>query len=130
MLPTNYKTADEQFLCDVCSQAVSNPLCPNCLALEVEAWLTMYSDLRKKLLPKIQAFIADAEDNTIFEPTLCIICNKNTTAICPYCFTEFVLNQLRRLNADKYIINEFFEFFNFDLTHDGYCNEVEELGIT
>jgi hypothetical protein len=124
----NNSFLEPQYLCDICSMAVTNPLCPACLATEIEAWLTLYPDLRGQLLPKLKRFI----ENTNFrekESTQCIKCGNNTASICPYCFTNQVLKELKKLEASKIILREFFEFFNFDLDHTGYSSEAEELGV-
>lgn len=128
MISTTYSATEKQYLCDSCSQAVSNPLCPNCLAQEIEAWLTLYPDLKKRLLPKMRHYLNNI-DGDIFDSTICIKCNNNRASVCPYCFTDFVLIQLKKLEANKIVLKEFFEFFNFDSEHNGYSIEAEELGF-
>ncbi len=128
MTKHNQSAFEPQFLCDVCSIAVTNPLCPACLAVEVEAWLTLYPDLRRQLLPKIKRYIENISEKTI-EFTQCIKCGNKTASVCPYCFTESILKELKRLEANKIILSEFFQFFNFDFEHTGYSKEAEELGV-
>ena len=124
----HYLTAHEpQFLCDVCSIAITNPLCPGCLATEIEAWVTLYPNLRKELLPRIKRYIENIGEQAI-EFTQCIKCGNKTASVCPYCFTEFVFNELKRMKVNKIILKEFLEFFNFDFDHNGYSNE-EKLGV-
>ncbi len=128
MTKHNLYAQQVQYLCDVCSIAVTNPLCPECLATEIEAWLTLYPDLRKQLLPRIKRFIENINERAI-EFTQCIKCGSKTASVCPYCFTEEVLRELKRLEANKIILSEFFQFFNFDFEHIGYSREAEELGV-
>lgn len=128
MLQDNYLGTEPQFICGVCSQAVTNPICPFCLAEEVEAWLTYYPNLNKLLKPKIKKYLDKIEDN-VFDMTECIKCKRNLTGICPYCFTNYVLKELKNLKASELIIGEFIEFFNYDEDHDGYYKEGEKLGI-
>lgn len=129
MTQKKYSQALEpRFLCDICSEAVSNPLCPSCLAVEIEAWLTLYPDLRKQIMPKLEKYLNRIE-NKMEESTKCIKCSNKRAAICPYCFTEFVLDELKRIEANKIILREFFEFFNFDFEHTQYSEEAEELGV-
>ena len=129
MLHNNYPASEAHYMCDVCSEAITNPLCPECLTMEIEAWLTLYPNLRSELLPKIQQFLNEIEDKLIHDTTQCIKCGEKKTAICPYCFTDFVLKHLKKINANKIVLTEFFEFFNFDLDHKGYSKEAEELGV-
>jgi hypothetical protein len=131
MVNKHYLSAAEnpEYLCDICNMAVTNPLCPTCLAIEIEAWLTMYPDLRRSLLPKLKKFIEFTEDNSQVESTQCIKCGETTASICPYCFTNQVLIELKRLEVSKIVLREFFEFFNFDMDHTGYSAEAEELGV-
>ena len=117
----------EQFLCDVCSVTVTNPICPTCLSTEVEAWLTLYPNLRKELMPKLASYLYKL-DTKVIDSTQCIKCGNNTASICPYCFTNHVFKELKCLNVSKQIMKEYFEFFNFDLEHVGYCKEAEKLG--
>ncbi|MFA5259165.1 MAG: hypothetical protein WC979_06665 [Candidatus Pacearchaeota archaeon] len=124
----DYFAIEPRFLCDTCSIAVTNPICPSCLSLEIEAWLTLYPNLKREILPQIKQYLDRIEDK-IVDSTKCITCNQNRVAVCPYCFTDFVFSQLKKANANKVILKEFFEFFNFDFEHNGYCNEAEELGV-
>jgi hypothetical protein len=119
---------EPQFLCDICSLAVVNPLCPSCLSQEVEAWLTLYPNLRRELLPRLSHFLQRVE-NKFGESTQCIKCGNKKASICPQCFIENVLKELKRLEANKIILREFFEFFNFDRDHTEYSREAEKLGV-
>jgi len=129
MLPNKHFASEPQFLCSVCSQAITNPLCPTCLTTEIQAWLTLYPDLRRGLLPKLFKYLHDIEEKVTDSTTSCLKCKNKRASICPYCFTDYVLNQLKRLNANRIILKEFFEFFNFDLDHTGYSKEAEHLGV-
>jgi hypothetical protein len=129
ILQKNYSSTEPQFMCDVCSEAVINPLCPFCLTLEVEAWLTLYPDLKHELLPKIKKYLSSKVYNLSTPFTKCIKCKHHSAFICPYCFTEHVLIFLKDSNTNKIVLKEFFEFFNFDFDHNGYTIEAEKLGV-
>lgn len=124
----NYPASEPQFVCDDCREAVINPLCPFCLTIEFEAWLTLYPNLKHEILPKIKKYLSksDSNDNP---STKCIKCGYKSTFLCPYCFTEHVLYELKAINAGKIVLKEFFEFFNFDFDHTGYYKEGEDLGV-
>jgi len=130
MLPKIYlDPVLEASLCDICSNAITNPICPYCLNEELEAWLTLYPHLREELMPRIKKFLAAIEDNRLSESTRCIKCLNKRAAVCPYCFTERVLYELKNIGSSGYVIKEFFMFFNFDFEHTGYSKEAEKLGL-
>jgi len=119
---------EPQFLCDVCSEAVTNPICPFCLATEIEAWMTLYPNLRHDLTPYLNKYLKQI-GSRITEYTQCIKCGNKRAAVCPYCFTEYVLRSLKKIKVNKIILREFLDFFNFDLEHTGYSHEAEKLGV-
>ncbi len=123
-----FTALEPQFLCDVCSIAVTNPICPSCMTEEVEAWLTLYPDLRNQILPRLDHYLKKIEDKP-FDSTRCIKCKSKKAAVCPYCFTENVLNELKRIKANRIILKEFLQFFNFDFEHTEYSQEAERLGV-
>jgi len=112
MLQKNYLDSLQHPMCDVCSEAVTNPLCPVCLTTEIEAWLTLYPNLRQELLPKLKKYLIKVEEK-IADSTRCIKCKNKIASVCPFCFTEHVLNELNKIQVNKIILKEFLEFFNF-----------------
>ena len=102
-----------QFLCEICGEAVTTPLCPICLTGEIDAWTTLYPNLRVELLPKLKKYISNIKEK-VEKSTSCIKCNNKRASICPYCFTDHVLGQLKKLSVNNQILNEFLEFFDFD----------------
>lgn len=119
---------EPQFLCDDCSIAVTNPICPYCLTTEIEAWLTLYPDLRSVLMPKLRVYLKTI-GSRLTEYTECIKCRTNRAAVCPYCFTHHVLIELKKMNVNKIVLKEFLEFFNFDFEHSDFSKEAEKLGV-
>ena len=111
MLLKDYWAPETRYMCDICGVAVTNPLCPVCLTTEISAWLTLYPNLRKELLPKLQKYLLKIEEK--INSTQCIKCRNKRASLCPYCFTEHVLTELKKVNASKIILKEFLEFFNF-----------------
>ena len=129
MIKQNLTQQPERFYeCIACNEAIFNPLCHNCLAQQLEVWLTSYPDLKQRLMPKIKAYLRDIE-NSIVEATNCVACHNQKAAVCPYCFTELVLDKLKELQVNKTIKREFLQFFNFDFEHTGYTKDAEELGM-
>ena len=131
MVNQHYFPASEQqfYSCVLCSEAIYNPLCQGCLNTQLEAWLSSYPDLKKKLTPNLKKFLAKIEDHTI-EGLTCISCKDKKASACPYCFTEYVLSQLNKLKVAKHILQEFLVLFNFDYDGKGYTGkEAENFGI-
>ena len=113
----DYWASEAHYLCDVCSEAVTNPLCPNCLAVEIEAWLTLYPNLRKELMPRIKAYL-NRSNNKAVESTLCIKCGDKRAAICPFCFML-----KRESHFDK--MSKHFPLTAFHLTRVRVCQRSE-----
>lgn len=119
----NYST----LLCTECKEAIYNPICPLCLANEIKEWLRE-NKLRIIVGKKIDEFISK-NSLAIGSSNVCIICKKENSFACPYCFTEFMFNCLKRMKASKKVQREFLEFFNYDFEHTGYSEDAEELGL-
>ncbi|MFA7708220.1 MAG: hypothetical protein WCX73_04685 [Candidatus Pacearchaeota archaeon] len=113
MLQNKHLAFEPHFLCEICGEAVTNPLCPICLATEVDAWSTFYPNLRSGLLPKIKKYLERIKES-IINSTECIKCKRAQTSICPYCFIDFVEGEIKKLESNNFILNEFREFFDFD----------------
>ena len=114
--------------CLVCNEAIFNPLCPTCLAGQVEVWLTSYPDLSKKIMPYIRHYLQEI-NNEIIEATACVACGNKRAAVCPYCFTYRVLSLLKKLQVNNQVLREFLQFFNYDFEHTGYSEDAEKLGV-
>ena len=113
MLQQKYYHASEQhFLCDVCGEAVTTPLCPICLTGEIDAWTTLYPNLRRELLPKLKKYLVRIE-NKIHDSTKCIKCEGKQASVCTYCFTDYVLGELKKISSNSQILTEFINFFDF-----------------
>jgi len=113
MLQTNSNAFEQHFSCEICGEAITNPLCPLCLNLEIDAWTTLYPNLRNELLPKLKTYLERIKESVI-NATECIKCKKATTSICPYCFIDFVEGELKKLGSNNIVLTEFMDFFDFD----------------
>lgn len=129
MAINNLFPASERFHeCLVCKESVYNPLCPACISQQIEVWLISYPKLSKKLLPDLKKYVI-AIHNEMDGAVECAACTQKRAAVCPYCFTEYVLNRLRMLGAEDEVVGEFLQFFNFDFDRTGYTEDAEELGL-
>jgi hypothetical protein len=115
-------------LCNQCNQAITNPLCHNCLGEDIESWLSFYPNLKRNLLPKIKKYIKQV-NNSALNAVNCISCKNKKAALCPYCFTEGVFNILKKNKIDNQVIGDFLTIFNFDQEHEGYIKEAIKSGI-
>ena len=112
-------------LCLECNEGIFNPICPNCLAREMRAWIRS-NGFNKKIGNKITEFANLAKNNFIDEGVECAICKSNQTSICPYCFTSKIYRFLQKLKVKRKILEEFLTYFNYDFEHNGYSKEFEE----
>ena len=93
----NHLLSESHYDCSICYEPVTNPLCPDCISLQLEAWLTYYPnyhELKDALIPDLGNFIKKCKK----EATQCIKCKKARVSICPNCFAEHILDELKRLN--------------------------------
>ncbi|MBR9705672.1 hypothetical protein GOV14_01430 [Candidatus Pacearchaeota archaeon] len=102
-----------QFHCDVCSGVVDNPICPECLAKSVSVWLTLYPNLKRVIYPKIESYLEQFEER-ITQATQCIKCQNKKAYVCPSCFIDFIVGQLKKVRIDSRILDEFQGLFDFD----------------
>jgi hypothetical protein len=114
--------------CPKCSEAITNPLCHDCLGKQISSWLAFYPDLKKKLSPKLKKYIQEV-NNEASSTMNCVACNKKKAALCPYCFTEGIFNLFKRVNLNKNVLGEFLVYFNFDQDKQGYIQDAEKEGL-
>ena len=119
---------DNTYDCLQCNQPITNPLCHSCLGQGIADWLKFYPDIKKKIMPKLKSYIAQV-NNEALGSLNCASCNSKKAALCPYCFTEGVLNLLKKTKVDKLVIGDFLSVFNFDMKHEGYIGEAIREGL-
>lgn len=116
--------------CLDCREAISNPLCPSCLALQIEVWLSSYPDrnITNKILERVKRYV-ERTNNLAGSSSKCVTCGKLRASLCPYCFTNYVFNLLKNMKVNRIILKEFLQFFNYDFEHVGYSKDAERLGV-
>lgn len=92
--------------CVLCGEAITNPICVNCLEREMEYWL-----MDKKLVSLIR------DSTKIFRvythyATRCIICGRNMN-VCNYCYVK----EISKLIKSSRIMKEFLTQFNYELDY-------------
>lgn len=97
--------------CVVCDEAISNPICPDCLAKQMRNWLVEFDPL---LASEVDGFSIEGD-------TTCLFCGQGMS-ICAHCYSMDVYEQLAVKNAK--LAQEFVSHFDFDLrkglTHFDY----------
>ncbi len=130
MLQKNFHMASERFYeCVNCREAIFNPICPSCLTIQIEAWLSSLSSYppRTKILARIKQYV-EKTNNLAGNSTICISCKKPRASLCPSCFTEYVFNLLKKMKVHRTILQEFLQFFNYDFERTRYSEEAEKSG--
>ena len=88
--------------CMLCDGEISNPICSECLAARMQAWLTEKDPF---CLSKIEGFKLEGK-------VKCIFCG-NGIALCPKCFSKDVYKQIETMN--QVLAKEFVARFDFEL---------------
>jgi len=118
--------------CLECGEPVTNPICPECLFKEFAVWVAKYPRIQRKVVPVLKKFLK-VRKNFEEDSQTCVVCKNNSAYLCPYCFTEFVLDVLKESGADEIVIKDYLEFFNFDFGNFdgklGYYNELEKFNM-
>jgi len=88
--------------CVICNEAITNPICPECLAERMQDWLRQVNpDLAKD----IRGYRLDGH-------TKCIFCGKGMS-ICAHCFSLDIYDYLA--DKDLELAQEFAARFDFEL---------------
>jgi hypothetical protein len=103
----------EQYHCSICGFAIVNPICPSCLLNQFNSWSIQYPHLKKRLVPIIEHFTSCIQEFGV-NAIPCIKCKKAQT-VCPDCFVDYIYGQLKRLETNSKIFDEFNEIFDYSL---------------
>lgn len=108
---------EREFLQKINGNILDKKICHDCLSKEISEWLNLYPAVKKKILSKINSYVAEVKDNTL--PEVCSACKKENIALCPYCFSEGIFNLLKKNKMDVMVIMDYLSTFNFDSKHEG-----------
>lgn len=89
--------------CVICQEAITNPICPACLAKEIKVWL-------REKKPEWINKVVEPENNMY--GTKCISCGRGMS-ICAHCYSYDFYNYL--LEEAPELAEEFLEHFNYDI---------------
>lgn len=113
--------------CLNCGESIFNPICPECILRQFRSWIKVYPALAN--IEKNITHFVNCHKTFASKSQRCITCNKHSSYLCPYCFTEYIYNLLKQAKLSKLILGEFLFLFNYDFEHTGYYKEGERLGI-
>ncbi len=109
--------------CVLCREAVTNPVCPDCLAEQIAAWL---GEREPGLIAELRLKTRQMSMH-LFDEDKCVICFKGMD-ICAYCYTEHIFDWLKTTKNSE-LVNGFLSAFHFDLERKGYVKRAEEEGF-
>lgn len=98
---------DADAVCIECREGITNPICPDCLAREMESWE-----------PKMKSILLTPDferDTYVGDGVRCIFCGR-FMSICAHCYTRDIYDSV----VEEYpeIAEEFIERFNFGLKEE------------
>ena len=108
--------------CMECDEAITNPVCPECLAEGIAAWAG------ERLGPAAADAVFDLSHTIAYRhgKTWCIKC-FTPMGLCTYCFTKELVSMLE---AHPATLAQFLYYFSFDFAKLGYERDVfERFGI-
>jgi len=91
--------------CIECNEAITNPICSECLAVRMQVMVKEYDP---KLAKEIKGFAFEGG-------TTCLFCKKQM-GLCAHCFSKDVYHYLEEKNQE--IAEEFLSRFDFDLRQE------------
>lgn len=89
--------------CIECREGITNPICPDCRATEIESWRPWL----KHILPTPETYVGDG--------VRCMFCGK-LMSICAHCYTKDIYNYL--VEEEPEIAEEFMDIFDFGLREE------------
>ena len=113
--------------CLSCGENIEHPLCPSCIADGFRQWVSQFPREEKELLRQLNGFLK-IHKRFNGQSKKCVACGKNTTHLCPYCFTEYLYKITKKAGLGVRALSEFLFLFNFDFKHSGYSKELEAFG--
>ena len=96
----NAQIRNEDAKCIICQEVITNPICPECLAREIESWE-----------PRVKSILLRPEIE-VEQGVKCIFCGKWMN-ICAHCYSKDIYDSLAERDAG--LAERFRELFNFGL---------------
>jgi len=109
-------------LCVECEEAITNPVCPECLAEGIAAWAGEHAG------PAVATAVFNVTESLAYRmgSTNCIKC-RTPMGLCTYCYTNALIDVLK---SHPVLLAQFLYFFSFDLEKQGYERDLQkQFGI-
>lgn len=100
----------QEEICGICNEAITNPICQDCLEKEVIHWLSIKKPELIKHIRGTKGLFLGFET----APVRCVICGKNMK-VCAHCFAEEIHEAIAEHDAER--AEDFKKVFNFELMH-------------
>lgn len=121
------------YVCLECSEPIYNPICPECISKAFKKWVKKYPKYEQRVIPLLNKYLKSHKN---FEDIsqICVVCGKDSTYVCPYCFGSLIYELLKEVKVPKKILKEYMIFFHFDFgdfkkQRWGHYKEGEDLGV-
>lgn len=101
---------DLHAICEECDEAITNPICPDCLERQVIAWLGEIGGkegLILKVKDRMELVKKQSKEND--SNVSCILCGKKL-GICPHCASKELL---RIFQKEKRLLERFLTLFSY-----------------
>lgn len=95
------KAQNEDAICIECREGITNPICPECLAKEMESW----NEEMISILIRPETYVGDG--------VRCLFCGTPMT-ICAHCYSRDIYDSIE----DDQMAEEFMEVFNYGLKEE------------
>ena len=105
----NYDAWDTS--CWECGEVITNPLCPKCLAGEIEDWLAWRNP---ELIPSVRQLSETAEHKE-HNTTNCILCGDDIDT-CTFCFVQDIIELLKLTYPE--MVDQFLMHFSYDAKYE------------
>lgn len=101
----------EEDKCVICDEAITNPVCPNCLERQMMHWI---GEIKPSLIPILRG-IGNSVMEYTHENTSCVICGGNMN-VCPHCYCNEIYSWLNDNGYEDLAVG-FLAHFNFELDY-------------
>jgi len=97
--------------CLICYEAITNPICPECLEKQMMYWAHELQPSLASVLKRVGESVKEFD----MKSTDCVICRRNMN-ICPHCYCKEIYSWLLE-NGYLDLAQRFLSHFNFELDY-------------
>ena len=97
-------------VCTICEEAITNPICPECLINEMQLWAYDYDPKLADII-RDMIFVFTGYDNP---SSTCVLCSAKI-CICPHCVAKEVYEHIASKAPD--LAPAFLRRFNYELDY-------------